>query len=251
MLHLSKNEIEKIANEVLEDFLRRPLSGYEPIDIEKLAGDYLGLEQRYIKLSDRGTPLGLTTFGGIELELHRYGRTEKLIVAQDTVLLEEAMLRDKKNGRRRFTLSHECAHQVLCRYEESKSGHSSRKNFVAGRTYSCRDLLNVKSWEEWQANVLGAFLLMPEVVVRHAYFLFCGNEVLNLYGFDNRMERKDYIPVLSLCDYLGVSLAALAIRLKDLGLAVERPYREYHDPLDIWVDEEESYGSQLAANPNG
>ena len=241
MLHLSKKEIEQMADELLEDFLGRPLSGYEPIDIEKLAGDYLGLERRYIKLSDRGTPLGLTTFGGIELELHRNGRTDKLTVARDTVLLEEAMLGDKKNGRRRFTLSHECAHQIIGRYEGARREAGSRKNFAAA--YSCRDLHRVSNWEEWQANVLGAALLMPEAVVRHAYFLFRGNRVLNLYGVDNRMERKDRVPVSSLCDYLGVSLAALAIRMKDLGLAVERPYREYKDPLDIWADEEEPDGS--------
>jgi len=43
MLHLSKKEIEKIADELLTDFFGRPLAGYDPIDIERLAGDYLGL----------------------------------------------------------------------------------------------------------------------------------------------------------------------------------------------------------------
>ena len=58
------------------------------------------------------------------------------------------MLRDKKSGRRRFTLSHECARRIISRYGKAKCGSSSRKNSAAGRRYSRRDLHRVSNWED-------------------------------------------------------------------------------------------------------
>lgn len=246
MLYLSKAELEIIGNDILADFSETPLSGFTPIAVEKLAKDYLGLDWRYMKLSDEGNLLGITTFSGIELELNRDGRTDRIIVPQDTVLLEESMLDDKTSGRRRFTLAHECAHHILNRYEEAKFGHSRLDTFVAGRTYSCRDLNQVTNWEEWQANTLGSILLMPTSVILHAVFMFCGIEKLMVYGFDNRLLHRDYVRVSSLCEYLGVSVAAFIIRAKGLDLAESRPWREYREPLDIWCDEGEFDGTERA-----
>ena len=36
-----------------------------------------------------------------------------------------------------------------------------------------------------------------------------------------------------MCDRFGVSKTALVIRLRQLGFLEDRPYSEYHDPLEI------------------
>ena len=76
---------------------------------------------RYERLSDDFSILGATTFSPVELEVVVHGRKQVLSLPADTVLLEEQLMWDKKQqlGRRRFTLAHECAHQILHRYENA------------------------------------------------------------------------------------------------------------------------------------
>lgn len=86
----------------------------------------------------------------------------------------------------------------------------------------------ISDWEEWQANTLGAAILLPENLIKQGMFLF------NL-GDKIECLNKIYSPEVykrfeALADFLGCSKKALAIRMKQLGLLK----KEYLDnPFDI------------------
>lgn len=234
MLQLSRKEIEIIGNSVLADFYGKPVGDLCQTDIDNFARDYLGLQTSFRKLSDDGKILGLTTFEGTDLLLYHDGREEHVLLQEDTVLIEEMLLDDKALGRKRFTIAHECAHQVLFRIEEKREGVSFRRLIQPGRTYSCRDLIKITDWYEWQANVLGAVLLMPAELIKHCLYTFGCTDKLTVYGMD-RLYGKDFIAACNICTFLGVSFSAFMIRLKELNLLDIKPASEYHNPLDIFV----------------
>ncbi|MDR1892206.1 MAG: ImmA/IrrE family metallo-endopeptidase [Oscillospiraceae bacterium] len=239
MQYLSKEMIEIIGEGVLADFRKTEVKAGHGIDIEALAGRYLGLRQVDMKLSDRGTLLGLTTFGGIEVDLYLGGETKTVRLPRDTILLEEAMLKDGKPGRRRFTIAHECGHQILYRTEEKKTGVSIRARFAPGQAYSCRDLMRVSDWYEWQANAMAAVLLMPKDLIAFVVDLFHGGGKFKCFGHFG-LEPADRRCVCAMAEHIGVSLSAMMIRLRGLGYIEPRPAEGYkHNPIDIYMTAED------------
>ena len=222
MLILSRKDLEALAVQILRDALPFPLdNGTRCIPIEQLARYYLGLETRYEKLCDWGELIGLTTFAGIMLKLRRNLREETITVEADTILLDESLNPPEMKPRRRFTVAHECAHQILSRYEEAIMGHSRRSKFQLGQTYSCRELSNKSDWEEWQANVLASVLLMPKTVVEYVLELCGVTEVFHLNG-NKPGDFDEWSKYMKAAKTLGVSKQALAIRLWQLGYAEQQ-----------------------------
>lgn len=117
-------------------------------------------------------------------------------------------------GKRRFTLAHECAHQLLFHLESEDTKAACRKLYAERRTYSLRDLKSNEDWNEWQANVLGAAILMPQEEVELAMWRFASmNPIQNFEGW---LLQRDKMIVNMMCETFGVSKAALLIRLRHL-----------------------------------
>lgn len=231
MQNLTYQDIDNIAQDVLDDFLKVNVTKFISIDIEKFATDYLGVKLEYINLSDNKNILGLTTFNKVIVELQRNHRVETICIPEDTILIEEELLHDVYNGRRRFTLSHECAHQILYRLDPSNNVYQQR--FITGKTYSLRELTTTNDWCEWQANALGAALIMPHDLVLLALYRFGYTSSIKLYG--NYLSIPDRQIVKTTASFLGVSQSALLIRMKQLKLTEQHSYINYKNPIDIII----------------
>ena len=83
MQFLSYQDIETIAEAVVHDYLGEKVNSFCPIDVENFAEDYLGLALKYMKLSDDGSILGLTTYEGIILEIERNNTKERIPIPQE------------------------------------------------------------------------------------------------------------------------------------------------------------------------
>ena len=232
MMSLSHEDIEVIGDSVLRDYAGKSADTQIPIDIERFAREHLLLQIQHCRLSARGDILGLTTYSGINLELLFPGEDIVLSVPEDTILLEETLFRPNHFRRWRFTLAHECAHQILMRMEMEETGRNVRDGFVPGKTYSCRDLRTTENWSEWQANVLAAALLMPRVVLLE--LLNCRFRPLTRYG--SRFNSLDYANIRRLADRFCVSIKAMEVRLNGLGYITRKPESEYTDLLNICAD---------------
>ena len=203
---------------IIQDNLsRQKLSIAIPVDIERLARNYLGLKLRYMKLSDSGRILGLTSYKGVNMVLPFTGGDVFLSVPEDTIMLDESLL--ENDTRTRFTVAHECAHQIIARLEERQTGMSFRKVFMPGATYSWHELKTAERWSEWQANTLGAALLIPRGELAWAWHALSAPQTISL--LDGRFSPLAYALVKQLAIKFAVSIGAMTVRLKKLGFVTE------------------------------
>lgn len=241
---LSHKQIEEIAVAVTKDFnefffghqdeeVRFPRA--TPID--QFAKDYLGLTVSFAKLSKDGSICGLTAYADTEYTVEEGGAIRKIPLKQNQVLLDESFIQPGQVrtlcGKRRFTLAHECAHQILYQMESDDVKMACRKKYAARKTYSLRDLKTREDWNEWQANVLGAAILMPQKEIDLAMWFLAGGRKLKCY--DGYFSYNDKLILTMLCGQLGVSRSAAVIRLRQLDHLEDLPYSMYVNPLEVFA----------------
>ena len=95
-----------------------------------------------------------------------------------------------------------------------------------------RVLRTQEDWNEWQANTLGAAILMPQSEVDRAMWFINSRKPLTCYGW--RFYNKDQVKIDTFCGVFGVSRSAAAIRLEQLGYLNRKKDYEYRDPLEVW-----------------
>ena len=240
---LSHQQIEEIAAAVTKDF-NEFFFGKEANDvriaratpIDQFAKDYLGLDVSFARLSRDGSICGLTAYADTEYITEEMGIKRAIPLRQNQVLLDESFIRPGKVrelcGKRRFTLAHECAHQILFGMESDNDKRTHESKYAPRAAYSLRDLKTREDWNEWQANVLGAAILMPQKEIDIAMRQFAHGRVLRNY--EGRFNYIDCLSLTLLCQSLGVSKSAAIIRLRQLGYIEDRPFAEYDDPLEVW-----------------
>ena len=117
---------------------------------------------------------------------------------------------------------------------ESETAQSAyAKKYSARTVYSLRDLKTREDWNEWQANVLGAAILMPQKEIDLAMWYFAGGK--KLINYEGVFAYRDKLSLSLLCRQFAVSKSAAVIRLRHLGYIEDRPYREYSDPVEVWA----------------
>ena len=180
---LSQKQIEEIAAAVTEDF-NKFFFGTESEEvrmaratpIDQFARDYLGLQVSFALLSSDGSICGLTAYTDTEYIVEEKGVRRTLPLKCNQVLLDESFIRQgqikKLCGKRRFTLAHECAHQILYQMESDEVKQRCNRQYSARTAYSLRDLKTHEDWNEWQANVLGAAILMSQKEIDLAAWYF-------------------------------------------------------------------------------
>ena len=225
---LSQKQIEEIAAAVTEDFNKF----------------FFGTESEEVRMA-RATPidqfardyLGLTAYTDTEYIVEEKGVRRTLPLKCNQVLLDESFIRQgqikKLCGKRRFTLAHECAHQILYQMESDEVKQCCNRQYSARTAYSLRDLKTHEDWNEWQANVLGAAILMPQKEIDLAAWYFIPEKKLTSY--DGYFTYRDRLSLRAICVQLGVSQSAAVIRLRQLGYLEDRPYSEFNDPTEVWA----------------
>lgn len=242
---LSQRQIEEIAAAVTKDFnefffggdsddTRRMARG-TPID--QFAKEYLGMSVSFARLSFDGSICGLTAYADTEYITDDGGIKRTIPLRKNQILLDVSFIQpgqvQKLCGKRRFTLAHECAHQILFQMEGNEARSACIKKYSARTAYSLRDLKTREDWNEWQANVLGAAILMPQKEIDLAMWYFAGGK--KLINYEGVFAYRDKLSLMMLCQQLAVSKSAAVIRLRQLGYIEDRPYREYSDPLEVWA----------------
>ena len=252
-MRLSYKDIDRIALSAHNKFmgaLTNNVQWVKAINIENFAIYHLGLDIEYTRLCDYNKTMGITTYCDTRIELTQYLRDTTINVPKNKLLLNDNLeppmmygKADPELNRRRFTIAHESAHQIIYRILPD----SERKEFdrkYSACTISIDEFNNIMNWHEWQANALAASLLMPKKFIE----LLMGNRRIYIYG--KRMNRPDKLLIANMSNKLKVSRTALALRLKQLGFATVLPTDAYFDPTDIIKDEDdyENYEAGVKAD---
>ena len=242
---LSRLQIDEIGAAITKDFNkfffhddttpRTRFARATPID--QLAENYLGLSVSFARLSTDGSICGLTCYADAEYVIEGSDGRRTMTLKRNQVLLDSSFIEfgqeRKLCGKRRFTLAHECAHQILFQMEMDDTKERHRKAYAERRAFSLRDLKTKEDWNEWQANVLGAALLMPQEEVDRAMWFF--GQGRKLTNYEGRFIYADNLALTSFCDVLGVSRTAAIIRLRQLGYLEDRSFSEFENPLEVWA----------------
>lgn len=232
---LSKEDIEVIGERFIRDFCPDALINPQPIDVDKFIESYLGLTPDYQYLSHNGIYLGMTVFNDTDKVIVFSPETQKaeyIHAKARTVIIDNRLLESNQEHRYRFTVMHEGSHDIChsgffsynpnqismfndgfepmiqCRVDNYKYGGQVSKQW------------DDHDWMEWQANKLGAVLLMPKVAV-------C------LVAEQYRKSKRLHDPVsralliAQISGLFNVSISAATYRLKDLGYIPQNDNTDY------------------------
>lgn len=217
-LYLSRTDIETIAQDIAAQYKSAQIPQKHlcySVDPEALAG-VLGLTVDYQILSRDGTILGATSPSETYISILDSNKVEMLYYLDGrTVLVEKRLTQNPRLiGRRNFTIAHEIAHQIL--YREYPDSYGIDCRTLCDYRRSSKTHSKITDWHEWQADTLGAAILLPEDAVKDAMFYFGLGErmtVLNKKYSPNRYES-----FCQMADFLGASKATLSFRMEQLGL---------------------------------
>ncbi len=213
---LSREQLENMAVAVLKDF--RQVTGIDTFftPIDQVARDYLNLEVVFEHLSSDGSFCGITAFDDTELKIEVDGTERTLHIKRNQVVLDSGFIKigqvRKLCGRRRFTLAHEIAHQILFAMESDEAKAKYRKTYATRKAAAITEIRTPEDWNEWQANVLGAAILMPWDRVQ---------DFMQSYKPANGVCKYSTYVVNEFCEQFAVSRVAASIRLRELNLMRE------------------------------
>ncbi|AOZ72071.1 hypothetical protein BK816_01140 [Boudabousia tangfeifanii] len=216
----SKAGLDARAQAVLRDYQPDLLLNPGALDVEHFAEFYLGASLQYEPLSPDGDILGLSCLGETEVQTWDETRTTPIIRQGlvDMIFLDETAEEGSCNGRKRFTLAHECSHLILHKPHPGEIGEPR----VLVNSLSKKEIENRENgglrgegwWMEWQADVMAAYLLMPTPALKKA-----------LPEVARRKQGRpvvDFDGIATLCDVFEVSHQAMAKRLKHMGVSLVR-----------------------------
>lgn len=205
---LSQKNIEEIAVAVIRDF-QKSFFGSEaddparfalPTPIDQFASDYLNLKVSFQKLSSDGSIYGLTAYVDTEYQIDVDGSQRSIFLKINDVVLDKSFIEPanirKLCGKRRFTLAHECAHQILFQLDSDERKIACHKRPEV-REKGSRVLRTQEDWNEWQANSLGAAILMPQSEVDRAMWFINSRKPLTCYGW--RFYDSDQVKIDTFC----------------------------------------------------
>ena len=241
---LSKSDLESIADSHTRSFIHFDGKDSPRFSVWKFAAYFLKKSVSFEYLSNNACILGLSIFVD-DTPIPVYEPEKKSVVWRkmkaDTILLDKSLHSEMgyEVNKCRFTLMHECAHQLLhgeyyrgiglsrgaVAYSIQKKQAADRLSVVPRPTWTNVD------WIEWQANYLASALLMPKHRIK---------VVLGEFDFYDRyrieVENKRYEPLAfdsfayNIASVFRVSPITARIRLETVG--VKRLEDQYEAPPD-------------------
>ena len=213
-IYMSRAELEEISEGLITAYANKFNNRViQSIDIEHFITEFLMLRIEYASFAeDDAGRIGFLADGATPLLIHQDGKIIPFVFPKDTIVLDKFLLAEKEQGRRRF------------------SEGRFHAEYDSERSYSKEELAQMFASVEWQADTMGASLLMPRRIIENALAKYNQSNPIKVYG-DNTITSKDKAVIRRMAAYIGVSYTALVIRLRDMGLF------EYHNILEYISNE--------------
>jgi len=221
---LSGAELDKLGEQIVKEYLGD--REVRCLDVEDFIQSYLKLPILYDSIAEKDVgKIGFIADGKTPLWVNGSNGPVQRIYRAGTIVIDKYLLNVQEMGRRRFTLAHEAAHFVLDRTLPVPKAAFSHQ-YDPEREYSPEDLSRQFGISEWQADTLASTLLMPRKLVENALEVWNEGKPIQIFGqtvtsYDTKMKLR------GMAYRLGVSISALMIRLRKLGLLENRDLSEY------------------------
>lgn len=200
------------------------------------AQEFLGLSIRYTSICSDKSICGLTAYSDTSVQLWDSGVKKDLLIKRNEILIDSHLRSFDRTtqSRCRFTIAHECAHQLLYHISTDDAMDKCDIQYAARSNYPTREAKSKEDWNEWQANYLAAVILMPQKEIRLAMNKFARNRTL--ISYDGRFNYSDNLIITIISSVLCVSKDAARIRLEQLGYVKQKPFSQFSDPLEIYYE---------------
>lgn len=182
------------------------------------------LNVRVERLCSDESICGITAYSDTEFETSINGYKVCLPIKQNEVLIDINFLQpeniQKLCGKRRFTLAHECAHQLLYQLESDENKSACRKMYKDKKSYTAKELKTRENWNEWQANVVGAAIILPRrAVCTLAASILKDKKIIMVF---DRCTQYEADVIRYIAETFHASPQAVKIRLERLGFLEDR-----------------------------
>ena len=236
--------IEELCQKV-DDAQHRSEEDAKYVDIEAFVQEYLGVPIVYETFAepDPGR-VGFLSDGKRPLLVRRGNKVEQVVFPARTAVIEKYLLNQKESARRRFSIAHEGAHDVLGRHIPLQTSPAAafHSEFDPEMRYTQDMLKEMLSINECFTNRAAACFLMPAFLVARVLKRHNNSKKVILYD-DGILSQDQKLLIQKMADTLGVSFTAFHTRLSELDLFERRPVEEYlHERL--------RYGGELHAGSN-
>ena len=227
---LNNNEIELTCSQMLDRYLtglglKDALPAF--IDIDNFVMNFLHCTVVYESIAARNNCLGFVSDGVTTITILRNGRKRKVLYDRDTIVLDKYLQMPGNEAKRRFVLGHEAGHVITNRiYGNAAAYYNHAFDSEAG--FNKQLLIEQFNIYETQADRISACLLMPKVLLlKYMETYLDSHKVIRYEG--TGISKYDRSMLLRIASELKVSITALQIRLKELGLITDKPL-PYKDP---------------------
>ncbi len=224
MRALFNKEIDELAEGLIRQYLGADAERTYCVDIEGFVTDFLKLPLLYRTFAEQDTDkIGFISDGLTPLRVFENGRRTERVYDKGTIVIERCLRQVHESGRRRFTISHECAHYVMDRTVPYAAFH---REYDSERDYGKDDFRALFSFTETRFDRMGAALLMPVFMVHNVLQKHGCPDGITVFG-SNVLRANDKLLIKDMANTMGVSFSAFLIRLKELELFEYRPLSEY------------------------
>ena len=226
----SNDEIENLCEAMIKDFFKsKHYTNVMCVDIEAFVREYLGVPIVYETFAepDPGR-VGFLSDGKRPLLIRKGDKVEQVVYPARTAVIERFLLNPKESARKRFTIAHEGAHDVLGRHIPLQTSPAAafHSEYDPEMTYTqemLREMLNIN---ECFTNRAAACFLMPGFLVQRVLKRHNNSKKVILYE-NNILSQNQKLLIQKMADTLGVSYTAFFNRLGELDLFEHRPVEEY------------------------
>ena len=191
---LSQRQLEEIAASTTKDFNRfffgdeadKPDRSALPTPIDQFAKNYLGLRVSFARLSPDGSICGVTAYADTEYKITELGITRTLALKRNQVILDESFILSgnvrRLCAKRRFTLAHECAHQILFQLESEEVRAACEMKYSARTAYTPRELRKHTPEEKLENKKLrqGGVFYFSELVLYRVSVDLIASDILSI-----------------------------------------------------------------------
>lgn len=220
----SYEELDELGEGLIRQYLGKEAERTCCVDIEGFVTDFLKLPLLYRSFAeDDSDKIGFIADGVTPLRVYEGGTVVRRVYPGGTIVIERCLRKEHESGRRRFTISHECAHYIMDRAVPSAAFH---REFDGERAYTQEDFKNLFSFRETQVDRMGAALLMPRFMVHNVMISHGCSSCIPVFG-DSILKLTDKRLIRQMANTMGVSFSAFLIRLRELGCLCYRPLAEY------------------------
>ena len=220
------NTLEIIAAQLLTRYFPPKLTQAAPLDVYDFAENFLKLQVDFLNISPDKSILGLTSFndGLISSWDEERQRSQLVSIKKGTVVIDNSIVSEQYPGRERFTVAHECSHQILHQYRY-KNGTDATNTVLQCSQRSIEklstcEIRDVDWWLEWEANRLAAELLMPRRAVSKLFYSACGSSSTGKVNLNAKVDAF----IHEMAGLFNVSYTAMKIRLITMGYLIDRVY---------------------------